>query len=180
MTLQQQFLTFFLMLAGSWVVGVIFDGYRVLKSKIALHKWLIFTIDVSFGVLTALFVFRLLLWSNHGQLRIVMLVAYFLGLWIYFLTMSRLFIKIWLFIYKVIYILWSAVANTIRFLVIKPVILLYQLVIFIFTFLITLIATILRFLHKIIFSKTYLVGKSYLSKSKRGFSSLFKKIYKKK
>lgn len=121
MTLQQQFLTFFLMLIGSWVAGVIFDGYRVLKTKIALYKWFIFTIDVSFGVLTAIFVFRLLLWSNHGQLRIAMLVAYFFGLWLYFLTMSNLFIKIWLFIYKVIYILWSAIAKTIQFLITKPV-----------------------------------------------------------
>lgn len=168
------------MLIGSWVAGVIFDGYRVLKTKIALYKWFIFTIDVSFGVLTALFVFRLLLWSNHGQLRIAMLVAYFFGLWLYFLTMSNLFTKIWLFIYNVIYILWSAIAKTIQFLIIKPVVLLYQLIIFIFTFLITLIITILRFLHKIFFSKTYLIGKSFLSTSKRGFSSLFKKLYKKK
>ncbi|GBF11392.1 spore cortex biosynthesis protein YabQ [Tepidibacillus sp. HK-1] len=170
MTLNEQFITTILMIGSGFFVGMIFDSYRELKKEIDLPQWIVFIFDVSFGVFSALFIFRLLLWSNDGQLRLSILLTFIIGLWFYYITISKIILKFWSKLYHLIKTIWVLVIHAINILVIKPVILIYKLFISILTFLFAMFIPILKFIQKF----------STRVKQKAGFSSFLKKLFTRK
>ncbi len=174
------------MLGSSFIIGMLFDGYRVLKGKIEMANGIVFIIDVIFGIISAFFVFYLLLWINHGQLRITMVITFFIGIWIYFNSISYLIIQIWLHFFHVVYYLWRFTIKSVYVLLIKPFILLYKVLSAIIIFISMTIYSILHSIYKFISSivkhivmSFKVAGKKIKSKTKEGFLSLLKKILKK-
>ncbi len=177
------------MLLSSHVIGVLFDGYRVLKRKLKLSKWFIFIIDVLFGLMAGIFTFLLLLRSNNGQLRFYLIIGLFIGLWMYYFFISVKVIKVWFIVFEVINQILKFLKQTFYFLVIKPVKTLYLFIVTIVIFIVTLLTTIFLFFRKII---SYLIGtiivrtkksskkiKNKLHK-KEGFSNRLKKLFRRK
>ncbi|MGD9677807.1 MAG: spore cortex biosynthesis protein YabQ [Vulcanibacillus sp.] len=120
MTLEEQYFIILMTLISSFTIGVFFDGYRILCEKLNIKKWAILICDICFGVFSAIFVFQIFLWSNNGQLRLIILVAFFIGLLLYYLILSREVIAFWLIVYKVIYNIIKILLNLINTLLIKP------------------------------------------------------------
>jgi len=188
-TLQQQFQTLLFMLASGFIVGFFFDGYRVLKNKMNFYNWFVFIIDIFFGMFSALFIFGLLMWGNHGQLRLTIILAFLLGLWIYYKTVSKGAISLWLFIFSFIYSIWKFILKTNEILLIKPIFFLYKVILLIGGFLLSVILAFISFIKKIVtppttalFKKTKKRGSKLRSKIKwkAGIRSLLKKLLNRK
>ncbi len=176
------------MLASGFIIGFCFDGYRVLKGKMNFHAWFVFIIDVFFGVFSALFIFGLLLWSNHGQLRLSILAAFLLGLWVYYQTVSKGAISLWRIIFTFIYSVWKFVLKMIDILIIKPILFLYKVLLIVGGFLLSATFTVASFSKRVVspslalYTKTRRHGSRIKAKIKKkaGIRSLLKKLFKRR
>lgn len=185
MTIEQQILSIVLMLVSSFITGIIFDAYRVLKGKVFFPKWSTFIIDVCFGIVSAFFTFYLLLWTNNGQLRLIIVAAFLTGLWLYYLILSKYIVLSWTYVFKIIYNIWKALIKLFNILIFKPVIMLFQLILLIFSSFVTLITMVYRFMQNFIISFSKLILKTVKRKNrdkrkKEGFFHSLKKIFKRK
>lgn len=118
------------MIANGFFIGIIFDGYRVIKSKITFPKIAILFIDIYFGIISALLTFYILMWINNGQLRLIIIFIFVSGITIYYLTMSRYIVRLWLKFYSLVYRIYITLKKIIYFAIIKPLIYLYKLILF--------------------------------------------------
>lgn len=75
-------------------IGIFFDIFRVLRRSFKTPDLVTYIEDVIFGVLTGVFLIIMLFVLNNGELRFYIFIAITLGLAIYFLTISKFFIKI--------------------------------------------------------------------------------------
>ena len=75
-------------------IGMFFDIFRVLRRSFKTPDLVTYIEDVIFGVLTGVFLIIMLFVLNNGELRFYIFIAITLGLAIYFLTISKFFIKI--------------------------------------------------------------------------------------
>jgi len=175
------------MIINSYFIGILFDGYRVLKGRIRLPSVLVFIIDVFFGVFAAIFTFNILLKLNNGQLRLSIFIIFLLGLWSYYKTVSIWFVSLWDRIYKSIILLWQVLTTIFSWTIVKPVKIIYQLTFVIVTFLVGAILWVyqlIKGIFSVIFKKAIYVGvtngKKIIKKIgiKEGISSFFKKLFK--
>jgi spore cortex biosynthesis protein YabQ len=107
MNLNHQFLTVALMIGCGLGLGVFFDIYRVLTDKLKLSRWIISFLDIMYGLIAAVAVFRVLYYSNYGQLRFFIFVALILGIYLYYMWFSKGVIRFFLSIVKGINWLWN-------------------------------------------------------------------------
>lgn len=174
------------MFVSGFLIGFFFDGYRVLKGKMKLPSLLVFLIDLFFGIFSALLIFALLLWINHGQLRFTIIFAFLFSLWIYYRTTSQEMIRFWLIIYSFIYSLWKLIAKITHLIIIKPIIFLYKSILVLGSFIISSLYGIYRFFKKSLtppaaklYQTTKKQGRKIKTniKKKAGFRSLLKKLF---
>lgn len=74
--------------------GLLFDLYRTATSRYAVLRRFVPALDVLFGILSAVLVFRVLLAVNHGQLRMYVFLGLAAGLAAYFALLSPAFVRI--------------------------------------------------------------------------------------
>ena len=74
--------------------GLMFDLYRTATSRYAVLRRFVPALDVLFGILSAVWVFRVLLAVNHGQLRMYVFLGLAAGLAAYFALLSPAFVRI--------------------------------------------------------------------------------------
>lgn len=89
------------------VIGVLFDFFRILRRSIKTSNTITYIEDILFWILTGLFLLYIIFKYSFGQLRIYMFVSLIIGIVIYFLTISKYFIKLnikIIRIYKIYYI----------------------------------------------------------------------------
>lgn len=115
------------MVGNGFFIGIIFDGYRVLKYKIDLPKITILFIDICFGIFSAFLTFYILIWSNNGQLRLIILLFFLTGMIIYYKTLSKYIVRYWLKLYNLIYSIYITLKKIIIFAIIKPLVHLYKI-----------------------------------------------------
>lgn len=149
MNLEQQFTSLLIMILSSLCIGVFFDGFRVLKGKMYFPKIIVFLIDIGFGVFSALLVFYFLIWVNDGQLRGVMVLTFFIGLFIYYLTLSKSIVRIWGIFYSILSQLIKTIYKIIDFTILRPITSIYKLLVIILTFIISIIGFIGQFIKKL-------------------------------
>lgn len=135
MSLQIQFLTLSVMAGSGAFMGVLFDVYRVLSGQLRPPRWLVPLLDVGYWLIATLLVFRLLLYSNNGQVRLYVFLALLLGVWLYFRLFSKLTVRLVLLGIRVVKALIRFIGKTIEYIVIKPVQFLYRVLIVLLGFL---------------------------------------------
>lgn len=135
MSLHIQFLTLSVMAGSGAFMGVLFDVYRVLSGQLRPPRWLVPLLDIGYWIVATLFVFRALLYSNDGQVRVYVFLGLALGLWLYFRLVSRLTVVFVQFCIRLVRALIRFIGKTIEFVIIKPVQLLYRLILVLFGFL---------------------------------------------
>ncbi|MEX2459906.1 MAG: spore cortex biosynthesis protein YabQ [Paenibacillaceae bacterium] len=107
MSLNDQFLTVGLMIGCGLGLGLFFDIYRVLTGKLRLIRGVIAILDIVFGMVAAVAVFRVLYYSNYGQLRFFIFFALLLGIYIYYQWFSRMVIRIVLWVIVGVEWVWN-------------------------------------------------------------------------
>lgn len=151
MTLHVQFQTMGWMLACGLLIGAIFDLYRVLAGELRIPRWLYPPIDLAYWGFATLLVFRVLFYSNFGQVRLFVFIGLFAGAALYFTAFSATAVKIirWL-IMVVKKLIWFG-KRTIEIVIIAPIRGLYKLITIILGFL----AALAIFLCKIVLQLLY-------------------------
>lgn len=160
------------MLGNGFFIGIIFDGYRALKYKVALPKIAILLIDIFFGIISAFLTFYILMWSNNGQLRIIILLLFVTGIIIYYLTISKYIVNQWLKLYNLIYSIYLTLRKVINFVIIRPLVYLYKILLIVLSSL----GIALYSLFEITKKAAIIIAKLTKNNSNKYQKKIFKKI----
>ncbi|CAG7656353.1 spore cortex biosynthesis protein YabQ [Paenibacillus allorhizosphaerae] len=158
MTLQIQFVTMGMMYAGGLALGGLFDVYRVLSGQLRVPLWLKAVLDLLYWFVGTIIVFKLLYESNWGEVRFYIFVGLIAGILFYFWLFSRPVIRVIQFMIRMVLATIRIGKRMIELFIIKPVIMLYRLIVIILGF---LCATAI-FLYKIMLQLCYPVWKLLL------------------
>jgi spore cortex biosynthesis protein YabQ len=144
MSLNNQFLTLGLMIGSGLGLGIIFDIYRVMTGKLHLKRWLIAILDVLYGMVAAVAVFRVLYYSNQGQLRLFIFIGLMLGIYFYYKWFSWMIIWVVVMIIQCVLWCWNV-------LIVQPTLLIYKILLIILGF----FKALTIFFYKIMLQLTY-------------------------
>lgn len=151
MSLQVQFLTTGLMLASGVGIGLLFDLYRVLAHELRFPRWLIPLLDLAYWAAATIIVFRVLLFSNFGHVRLFVFLGLFAGYTLYFLILSESSIKTIRFVIRVVEHIIQFLIRTVEICIVRPVVFLYKLVLALLGF----VTSVAMFLYKVVVQLLY-------------------------
>ncbi|UKS26231.1 spore cortex biosynthesis protein YabQ [Paenibacillus sp. HWE-109] len=151
MTLHVQFQTIFMMVLSGIAIGAMFDVFRVLSGKLRLPRWTIPLVDMMYWIVATILVFRLLLYSNEGQVRIFIFLGMGIGVCFYFAFLTNVVVRFTLILIRIIVALYRFIAKTVEYILIKPIIGLYRLTVIILGFLLA----VAIFLYRIVLQLLY-------------------------
>jgi spore cortex biosynthesis protein YabQ len=132
-------------------LGALFDGFRVLAGQLRAPKWSQPVTDLIYWMVATVLVFRVLYWSNQGQVRLFVFVGLLIGVLLYFTALSRYVVRALLFAIRMVKGLFRFLIKSVETVVIKPIIALYRFFILFLGF----VATIAIFLYKIVIQCLY-------------------------
>ncbi|MNE60684.1 Spore protein YabQ [compost metagenome] len=110
-------------------MGTVFDSYRVASNELKLPRWWLPVLDIIYWMAAAVMVFRVLYASNNGEVRAYVFIGLALGVIFYYFLLSKLVIVIVRWSIKAIRSLINFIVKCLYILIIKPVLLLYKLII---------------------------------------------------
>lgn len=134
MQFNSQVITFLITIATGIILGVLFDGYRVLRGTFrpkVLTTW--FT-DLLYWLLATVIVFLALVISNWGELRFYVFLGIISGVVFYYRLLSLYTIRLFSVVIKVIKKTIMLIKRIFVVLLIKPVVLCMEIIAFPFKF----------------------------------------------
>jgi len=150
-SLQVQSLTLLLMVASGGALGILFDTYRVVSGQLRLHRLFISMFDVLYWLAATLLVFRVLYYSNMGDVRLFIFLGLLLGISAYFALLSPWTIKAVKAIIHAITVVSGWCVQLFQLFIIKPLLLLYKC----FMILLGFLAAVSIFLYKVVLQLLY-------------------------
>ena len=105
---------FIAFILNGFLIGIIFDCFRILRKSFKTPDFVTYIEDVLFGIITGLLILYSIFKFNNGELRFYLFLGIFMGLLLYLLIFSKVFIKICVFIIAII-------KKIINFIVIIPI-----------------------------------------------------------
>jgi len=94
MTVTRELIIFFYFILGGMMGGIFFDLLRITRRNRRIGDIVVYLEDIIFWLLLGAGVIWLSYVTDAGQIRIYMIVALFLGMIIYFLTLTKLIYKV--------------------------------------------------------------------------------------
>lgn len=85
--------SFLIFLINGFGIGIIFDIFRILRKSFKTSDFITYIEDILFWVLSGILTLYTIIVFNDGKIRLYILLAIIIGVIIYTLTISRLFIK---------------------------------------------------------------------------------------
>jgi spore cortex biosynthesis protein YabQ len=150
-TLQVQFLTIGMMCFGGALLGILFDVLRVVGGQLRLPKWFLPLTDIFFWIVATIIVFRLLYYSNQGQVRTYIFLGLLIGICFHFAFLSPWVVKLVLGILQLLKMGYRMLKRMVEVIIIGPLIILYRTLLIIFGFL----RALAIFLYKIMLQLCY-------------------------
>lgn len=92
--MQNQVYVFIAFILNGFLIGIIFDCFRILRKSFKTSDIVTYIEDILFGIITGLLILYSIFKFNNGELRLYLFLGVFLGLLLYFLIFSKVFIKI--------------------------------------------------------------------------------------
>lgn len=187
MTLTTQFYTMLSMVGVGAYLGAAIDTYGRFLHREKRARWIVFIHDLLFWLLQALVMFYVLLLVNEGELRFYILIALVCGYAAYQSILRYFYLSLLESLIQFSISLYRFLAKLVQLLIMKPIKLIVQAIIFILLGIWKLLYVISRFLllfvWKILklftlpFMWVGMLGWKLLPKPlKKYFQSLFKKI----
>lgn len=99
------------MFACGCMLGGMLDTYRVVSGEIRLKRWLVPVFDIVYWLLAMVLVFRVLYWSNLGEVRVFVFLGMLVGVAVYYTLLSRFII---VFVRKLIQIIRACASYAVR------------------------------------------------------------------
>jgi spore cortex biosynthesis protein YabQ len=146
MNLEMQGMTLLWMLVSGCVLGMVFDSLRLIEARYHFPRWSIHALDLLYWVWAALYVFRNLYHSNHGELRFYVFLGLILGVLIYFWLLSTLTIRFVVMLLQTVDKVYFAGVKLFEILIIAPLKLVFKAVRLLFGFLWVTLLFLLRML----------------------------------
>lgn len=151
MTLSVQFLTLSMMFASGFLLGLLFDLYRVLAAQFRIPRFSLAFFDILYGIISTLFVFKVLYETNQGEVRFFVFIGLLLGLSVYFALISPAAIKFMAWLIHVLKRTFRLCVRIVNGVIVRPAIALYRFIIIFMGFL----AALSIFLSKIVIQLTH-------------------------
>ena len=92
--MQNQVYVFVAFILNGFLIGIIFDCFRILRKSFKTPDFVTYIEDILFGIITGLLILYSIFKFNNGELRFYLFLGIFFGLLLYFLIFSKVFIKI--------------------------------------------------------------------------------------
>ena len=118
--MQNQVYVFIAFILNGFLIGIIFDCFRILRKSFKTPDFVTYIEDILFGIITGLLILYSILMFNNGELRFFLFIGIFLGLSLYLLIFIKVFMKISIFIISII-------NKTINIIIIIPIKFIYKL-----------------------------------------------------
>ena len=93
---------FIIFLIIGLIIGIIFDFFRASRKVFKTSDFLTYIEDIIFMAIAGILVVNNLILINNGEIRFFILLAILFGTTLYFITISRIFLKIFQFFMKII------------------------------------------------------------------------------
>lgn len=161
MSLEVQFVTLAAMAGCGALLGVCFDAIGAVVREFRLHRAVQAVLDMLYWAAATLFVFRVLMAANYGEVRMFIFLGMAIGALLYALLLGRFTRRtseaILRAIKRAARLVWRAVMRTVRFfirlvrvLLIRPILFMYRLIAKLVLAVGGLIATLSIFLGKLV------------------------------
>lgn len=105
---------FIAFILNGFLIGIIFDCFRILRKSFKTPDFVTYIEDILFGIITGLLILYSIFKFNNGELRFYLFLGIFIGLLLYLLIFSKVFMKVSVFIIAI-------VKKIINFIVIIPI-----------------------------------------------------------
>ncbi len=148
---------FFIFIISGFVIGLLFDFFRILRKTIKTADFVTYVEDILFWILTGFIILYSVFKYNNGEIRIFMFLAIIIGMLLYLTLIS-----------KYLLIISTTIINFIKNIFIK----IFEIIKIPFTILIKTIRKI--FLNPISF--IIIKIKKYISKKIKNFYNILKKM----
>lgn len=112
--MQNQLYVFIAFILNGFLIGLIFDCFRILRKSFKTADFVTYIEDILFGIITGLLILYSIFKFNSGELRFYLFIGIFIGIFLYLLLFSKVFIKISTFIISIL-------KKMVNFLVIIPI-----------------------------------------------------------
>ncbi|MCL6444791.1 MAG: hypothetical protein K6T83_15280 [Alicyclobacillus sp.] len=105
----------------AWVMGAVFDVYNVVTGASRWIRWLRPILDISFWILSSIFVYYVLFVTDDGRLRAYTLILLALGYGMYWVVLHRKMVGSAFLVVRIGRWIGVQVFRIIQFLLIRPV-----------------------------------------------------------
>lgn len=139
-------------------MGILFEVYRVLTGQLRVPRWLISILDLIYWGVVTVSVFRVLYYSNQGQLRLFIFIGLLAGGTFYWAFLREGTVYVIRAIIRFIIWLVKLLRRLIEIFIIKPIQLLYKCLIILIGFL----TAIAIFVYKIVVKLLYPVIRLFI------------------
>ena len=127
-TVSGQAYTFLLSIGAGALLGILYDGFKVLRIVIPSRSIIVFFEDIIFWVLAALFSFTFILIFNSGEIRGFIIFGEIVGFFVYWLLFSPVVTKIFKAVVKTIKKAVMLILRIIYTIFIKPFLLIFGII----------------------------------------------------
>jgi spore cortex biosynthesis protein YabQ len=127
-------------------LGVVYDTYRVVCGQLRASRWILSLLDLLYWVFATVFVFRVLYYSNQGELRVFVFFGLILGTLFYFWIISSITVRFVVWLIKVIKALIRFVLRCVHIFIIIPLRVFHRLLIILLGF----VTAIAIFIYRIV------------------------------
>lgn len=186
MTLSTQFLTMLSMIGMGILFGCLLDTYQRFLKRKKRKSWLVFFNDLLFWTIQAMLTFYILFLVNQGELRFYIFIALLCGFAVYQSLLKGIYLRILEWIIKTIISIYLFLKKTVYYLIYKPIVGLFQLLIAIILFigrglynLVKFILKILLFILKLLWTPVEKFFAILWKLLPKGFKKTVEKIYNK-
>jgi len=141
------------------MMGGILDTYRVVSGQLRLARWLVPLFDILYWLAAMVLVFRILYWTNLGEVRLFIFLGLLAGIAIYYTLLSAYVIRYVRLLLKWITAGYRLLLNLIRIFIIKPLIFIYRVLLAILMFFGTASIFLCKFVLQLVYPLWRLVRK---------------------
>lgn len=92
--IMNQIYLFFIFIVNGIIIGILFDFFRILRKSFKTSDILTYFEDLLFWILTGFSILYFIFVFNNGEIRLFMFLGIAVGIALYMLVFSKLFIKI--------------------------------------------------------------------------------------
>ena len=100
--MENQSYIFFIFILNGFLIGLIFDVFRILRKSFKTQDFITYLEDIVFWIITGILILYSIFKFNNGEIRGYIFLGIILGVITYLLVFSKLFININVFIIKIL------------------------------------------------------------------------------